>query len=144
MIQSSTTARMSLCLTILYSVPSHLTSVPEYLLVMTLSPTFTVIFTSFPSTSPPGPTATTSATWGFSFAEPARIIPLFVVSSASTDLTTTRSARFDFHDIHSSNPECLALICSECQLTIMIILISTVKIKYFFLCLQFFYISIKK
>ena len=56
----------------------------------------------------------------------------------------TVSKRFDFHDIHSSDPECLALICSECQLTIMIILISAAEIKYFFLCLQFFYISIKK
>ena len=44
------------------SSPSTLTWVPAYLLVMTLSPTFTVMVTSFPSTSPPGPTASTSAT----------------------------------------------------------------------------------
>ena len=42
---------------------------------------------------PPGPTATTSAMEGFSCAEAVRIIPLLVVSSASTIFITTRSAK---------------------------------------------------
>ena len=45
---------------------SIFTSVPLYLAEMTRSPTFRYIFTSLPSTSPPGPTATTRAIWGFS------------------------------------------------------------------------------
>src|SRR5699024_4905587 len=90
---SSTMARMSLWRTMVHSSPSTLTSVPEYLLVSTLSPTFTVMVTSLPSTMPPGPTARTSATWGFSLALPVRMMPLLVVSSASTVLMTTRSAR---------------------------------------------------
>ena len=89
----STTARMSLWRTMVHSSPSTLTSVPEYLLVRTLSPTLTIISTSLPSTLPPGPTAMTSATWGFSLAEPDRIKPPLVVSSSSTSLMTTRSAR---------------------------------------------------
>ena len=89
----STTARMSLWRTMVHSSPSTLTSVPEYLLVRTLSPTLTIISTSLPSTLPPGPTATTSATCGFSLAEPDRIRPPLVVSSSSTILMTTRSAR---------------------------------------------------
>jgi hypothetical protein len=62
--------------------------VPEYLLIITLSPTDTVIgFFSVP-----GPTATTSDISGFSCAEAARIRPYCVVSSASTDLRRTLSA----------------------------------------------------
>ena len=50
-----------------YSTSSTLTSVPAYFATTTLSPGFTTILTSFPSTTPPGPTATTSETTGFSF-----------------------------------------------------------------------------
>src|SRR5699024_1492476 len=63
-----TTARISFCFTIMYSSSSTFTSVPAYLEKMTWSPTFTCIVTSLPSTTPPGPTAITSACWGFSFA----------------------------------------------------------------------------
>ena len=64
---------MSLWRTMVHSSPSTLTSVPEYLLVRTLSPTLTVILTSLPSTTPPGPTAMTCATCGFSFALPVSV-----------------------------------------------------------------------
>ena len=87
----STTARISSSRSIVYSSPSTLTSVPEYLLIRTLSPTLSCTGTSFPSTVLPGPTATTSATWGFSCAALVRIIPPFVVSYASSILITTLS-----------------------------------------------------
>ena len=78
----STTARMSLCFTIVSSVPSILTSVPEYLPVITLSPILTSRGINFPlSSRAPGPTATTSATCGFSCAAAVRIIPALVFSS---------------------------------------------------------------
>ena len=50
------------------------THLPAYLAINTLSPTLTVISTWLPSTRPPGPTATTSHTWGFSLAEPVRTV----------------------------------------------------------------------
>ena len=50
-----------------------------------MSPTATSIFTS----SVPGPTATTSASCGFSFALPDRISPPYVFSIASSFLITT-------------------------------------------------------
>ena len=62
----TTTARMSDCFTIINSSSSSLTSFPAYFEKITLSPTLTVIVTSFPSITPPGPTATTSACCGFS------------------------------------------------------------------------------
>ena len=75
----------------MYSTSSRVILVPAYLSVMTLSPGFTVMVTGLPSTMPPGPTAMTSATEGFSLAEPVRIIPPLVVSSASVIFKTTRS-----------------------------------------------------
>ena len=66
---------------------------PANLENMTLSPTLTSILISLPSTMPPGPTSSTSASCGFSFAVPAKMMPLLVVSSASTILITTRSAK---------------------------------------------------
>ena len=83
---------MSLCLTMIYSTSSSVTLVPAYLSVMTLSPAFTDMTTVFPSTVPPGPTEMTSATEGFSLAEPVRIMPPLVVSSGSVIFSTTRSA----------------------------------------------------
>ena len=65
---------------------------PAYLSVMTLSPGLTVMVTVLPSTTPPGPTEITSATEGFSLAEPVRMMPPLVVSSASVIFSTTRSA----------------------------------------------------
>ena len=50
-----------------------------------------VITISLPSTTPPGPTATTSACCGFSLACPGSTIPDAVVSSASISLNTTLS-----------------------------------------------------
>ena len=74
------------------STSSRVTLVPAYWLVMTLSPGFTVMTTSLPSTLPPGPTEMTSATEGFSLAEPVRMMPPLVVSSVSTIFRMTRSA----------------------------------------------------
>ena len=89
----STIARISDWRTMEYSTSSTLTSVPAYFATTTLSPGFTTILTSFPSTTPPGPTATTSETTGFSFVAVERIMPEAVVSMASTGLSRTRSAR---------------------------------------------------
>ena len=75
----------------MYSTSSRVIFVPAYLSVMTLSPGFTVMDTGLPSTMPPGPTAMTSATEGFSLAEPVRMMPPLVVSSASVIFSTTRS-----------------------------------------------------
>ena len=75
----------------MYSTSSRVTLVPEYLSVITLSPGFTAMVTVLPSTVPPGPTAITSATEGFSLALPVRMMPLLVVSSASVIFSTTRS-----------------------------------------------------
>ena len=58
------------------STPSILTSVPAYLLKRTLSPVFTVGFITLPlSKYLPAPTATTSPSCGFSFAESGIKIP---------------------------------------------------------------------
>ena len=61
--------------------------------VMTLKVGEKVITTSLPSTIPPGPTATITETCGFSCAEPGRIMPAFVVSAASSFLSTTLSSK---------------------------------------------------
>src|SRR6187431_3521553 len=61
---------------------------------MTLSPTLTSIGTRLPlSSMRPGPTATTSPSWGFSLAVSGITRPDAVVCSASADLTTTLSSR---------------------------------------------------
>ena len=65
---------MSSCFTIMYSWPSYFTSVPEYLLTITLSPFFTIIVSGFPSIISPGPISITSATCGFSCADCDNII----------------------------------------------------------------------
>ena len=87
----STIAKISFCLTIIKSSPSYFTSVPEYLFRTTLSPFFTIISISFPSTFPPGPTSNTSAICGFSLLFAVNMITLFVVYSDSIILTTTLS-----------------------------------------------------
>ena len=65
----------------------YLISAPPYLLNTTLSPTFSSIGSSLV----PGPTATTSAICGFSFAALVKISPPCVFSSISAFLMTTLS-----------------------------------------------------
>ena len=61
---------------IMYSTPSSLTSVPDHLPNSTRSPTLTSIGMSLPlSSRPPGPTAMTSPSWGFSFAVSGMMMP---------------------------------------------------------------------
>ena len=80
-------SRMTRC-----SAPSILTSVPAYLLKRTMSPTFTAMGTSLPSSAClPGPTATTSPLEGFSLAVSGMYRPLAVRSSDSRRFTRTRS-----------------------------------------------------
>ncbi len=68
-------------------------SVPENLEKITLSPTFSKILTSSPSTIPPLPTAITSAKTGFSSAEDGSKIPLSVcLQSCFISLTTILSS----------------------------------------------------
>lgn len=102
----STTARISDWRTIVYSSPSIFTSVPLYFAAITRSPSFRYIFTSLPSTSPPGPTAITLAIWGFSTALAAKTIPLFVVSSASSALSRTLSESGLIVITHTLRPVC--------------------------------------
>ena len=71
-------ANISSCFNMIYSTPSYFISLPEYLENNTISPTLTSILISLPSSTFPGPTATTSASCGFSFEAPERTIPLFV------------------------------------------------------------------
>src|SRR6476659_647315 len=90
-----TMARTSRAERIRNSSPPYLTSVPPYLLKMTLSPTLTSSGTrSVPlSLKRPGPTATTSPSWGFSLAVSGMTRPEAVVCSASRGLTPLRSSR---------------------------------------------------
>ena len=88
-----TIPRISSSLSIRYSWPSTVISVPEYFPNKILSLGFTSGGFVFPlSVSFPFPTATTSPCWGFSFAVSGRTIPPFVFSSASNTLMITRSA----------------------------------------------------
>src|SRR5262249_49345946 len=89
---STSTPIRSLSFMIMYSTPSSLTSVPDHLPNSTRSPTLTSIGMSLPlSSRPPGPTAMTAPSWGFSFAVSGMMMPPLVFSSASIRLTTTRS-----------------------------------------------------
>ena len=58
-----------------YSWPSTLTSVPAYLLISTRSPAFKLHGDFLAVHQAAGATAITSATWGFSLAEPVRMMP---------------------------------------------------------------------
>ena len=74
------------------SEPSSLTSVPDHFPNKILSPGFTFIALSFPSSvTSPGPTATTSPSLGFSLAVSGIIIPPAVFSSLSS--------RFDYDSV---------------------------------------------
>src|ERR1700734_48930 len=74
------------------SSPSSLISVPDHLPNRMRSPTFRSSGMSLPvSSRPPGPTATTSPSCGFSLAVSGMMMPPLVFSSASMRLTTTRS-----------------------------------------------------
>src|SRR4029077_6240454 len=94
------------------SSPSSLTSVPDHLPNSTRSPALTPIGVSLPlSSRPPGPTATTSPSCGFSFAVSGMMMPPLVFSSASIRLTTTRSwsgRNFSFAMITLGKPPCAA------------------------------------
>ncbi len=69
------------------SSPSSLTSVPDHLPNSTRSPVFTSIGMSLPASSrPPGPTATTSPSCGFSLAVSGMMMPPLVFASASIRL----------------------------------------------------------
>src|SRR6266704_2826595 len=59
---------------------------------LTVSPTLTSSGTRVPSSNRPGPTATTSPSWGFSLAVSGMTMPEAVVSSPSPGLTTMRSS----------------------------------------------------
>ena len=81
---STSTPIRSLSFMIIYSTPSSLTSVPDHLPNSTRSPTLTSIGMSLPlSSRPPGPTAMTSPSWGFSLAVSGMMMPPLVFSSAS-------------------------------------------------------------
>src|SRR5665648_667134 len=85
------------------SSPSILTSVPDHLPNSTLSPAFTPMGVSLPS-SPraPGPAETTLPVCGFSAAVSGMMIPPVVFSSSSIRLTTTRSCKgLNFMDCRS-------------------------------------------
>ena len=71
-----------------YFLPSTANSLPEYLPYMTLSPSLTVIGSSFL----PAPTATTTPCCGFSLAESGIMIPDAVFVYASRGSTNTLSA----------------------------------------------------
>src|SRR5690606_33624554 len=91
--QRTTTARTSRAESTRYSSAPNFTSVPPYLLYSTRSPTATSSGTRLPlSSMRPGPTATTSPSWGFSFAVSGMTRPLAVVVSASTCWMTMRSS----------------------------------------------------
>src|SRR5690606_14337720 len=86
------TARMSSSFTTRYSVPSSLTSVPEYLPNSTLSPALTFGARTEPlSSALPSPTATTSPLIGFSVAVSGMTMPPADSFSSSMRLMTTRS-----------------------------------------------------
>ena len=76
----------------MYSMPSSLISLPEYLPNRMRSPTLTSSATIVPSSSRlPFPTAITSPCCGFSWAESGMKMPLRVVSCSSIRFTTMRS-----------------------------------------------------
>src|SRR4028118_1993321 len=80
----STTPRMSDSFLIRRSSPSRRTSVPDHLPNRIRSPALTSILMYSPSSSrAPGPTATTSPSWGFSFAVSGMMIPPLVLDSSS-------------------------------------------------------------
>src|SRR5262249_6867021 len=88
----STTPMMSDSFMISSSSPSILTSVPDHLPNRTRSPTLTSIGSSLPvSSRPPGPTAMTSPSIGFSLAVSGMMMPPVVFSSCSTRRITTLS-----------------------------------------------------
>src|SRR5262249_44452392 len=90
----ATTPMMSDSFMIRSSSPSSLTSVPDHLPNSTRLPGFKSIGMSLPfSSRPPGPTAMTSPSCGFSLAVSGMMIPPLVFSSASIRRTTTRSCR---------------------------------------------------
>jgi hypothetical protein len=97
-----TPCRVSVCL--MYSTPSNWTSVPDHLPNSTRWPTLTSIEMSLPPSSrPPGPTAMTSPSWGFSFAVSGMMMPPLVFSSASDPLDDDAIVkRAEFHGFASS------------------------------------------
>src|SRR5271167_4329386 len=99
--------RMSSSRRISRSSPSCLNSLPEYLPNRILSPAFTSIGISLPS-SPylPLPTETTLPSWGFSLAVSGMIIPPLVRSSSLIRLTRIRSPS-GFIFIGDQQPPCL-------------------------------------
>src|SRR5690606_23011559 len=91
--QRTTTARTSRADRTRNSSAPNFTSVPPYLLYRTRSPTAKSSGTRLPlSSMRPGPTATTSPSWGFSFSVSGMTRPLAVGCSASTCLMTMRSS----------------------------------------------------
>src|SRR5256885_558485 len=79
---------------IISSSPSSLISLPDHLPNSTRSPALTSSGCNLPPSSrAPGPTASTSASIGFSFAVSGMMMPPGVFSSASTRLTRTRSCK---------------------------------------------------
>src|SRR5581483_11681775 len=91
--QSSTTARTSRSLTIRWSSPSSVTSVPTYLPNSTCEPSLTSTGRRLPSSvRRPGPTAITRPCCGFSLAVSGRTIPPLDTSSRSEGLSSRRSA----------------------------------------------------
>ena len=81
---STSAPMMSLSFMIRYSSPSILTSVPDHLPNRIRSPALTSSGMSLPlSSRPPGPTAMTSPSWGFSFAVSGMMMPPAVFASAS-------------------------------------------------------------
>src|SRR5215207_10121782 len=88
----ATTASTSLSRRIRYCSLSSVISVPLYLPYSTLSPTFTDMGTSLPSSYFPGPTAMISPCCGFSLAVSGMYNPPRICSVSSAALTTTRSA----------------------------------------------------
>ena len=78
----------------MYSTPSIFTSVPLYLPISTRSPFLTSMARRLPSSvMRPGPTATTSPSWGFSLAVSGMMMPPRTVSFSSMRRTRMRSAR---------------------------------------------------
>jgi pimeloyl-ACP methyl ester carboxylesterase len=86
--------RMSSSRMMRYSSSPSLTSFPEYFPKRILSPTFTFIGWSLPSSvTLPGPTAITSPSWGFSLAVSGMMMPPFFTSFSSRRFTRIRSCR---------------------------------------------------
>src|SRR3954451_18912894 len=91
---------------IVYSVPSTFVSLPVYLPKRTRSPVLTSSGTIWPSSSlRPRPTATTSPSCGFSFAESGIKMPLRMLSSSSLLFTMMRS--YSGLTFMGESPSCL-------------------------------------